>query len=110
MDLVRLHFPQLPLLLAGLEHLAGGDVVLVRVPLQEVLPLVIDGLVHLLTTIQTSKSLQKLPISDLVVLQEGPGVDIVGGGPEARLLVAVSLPVLPGVSVPVVGAVRSGWT
>ena len=79
---------------------------LVWIPLQEMFPLVIDRLVGLLTTIQSSKSLQKVPISNLVILQIGPGVDIVGGRPEAGPLVAVSLPVLPGVPVPEVEAVR----
>ena len=50
--------------------------------------------------VQGGKGLEPLAIAFLVVLEEGPWVDVVGGGPEAGLFIAMALSVLRGVPVP----------
>ena len=51
--------------------------------------------------VQGGKGLEPLAIAFLVVFEEGPWVDVVGGGPEARLFIAMALSVFRGVPVPV---------
>ena len=134
MDLVGLDPAQLPLLLPGLQRLARVHVVLVRVHLQQVLPLVEDhllasykhitsqvhhtwlcatnkdkstkgttyvkDLMRMVAPVQGGEGLEPLTVAFLVVFQEGPWVDVVGGGPEAGLFIAMALSVLRGVPVP----------
>ena len=107
-NLVGLLLPELPLLLAGDELLAGGDVVLVGVGGEEMAPGVVYRLLAGLPPVQSLKGLQELTVAHLeergnelarmracylVVLEVAPGVHIVGGCPEAWLCVAVALPV-----------------
>ena len=55
---------------------------------------------RMVAPVQGGKGLEPLAIAFLVVLEEGPWVDVVGGGPEARLFIAMALSVLRGVPVP----------
>ena len=132
MDLVSLDLAQLPLLLPSLQRLARVHVMLVRVHLQQVLPLVEDhllasykhitshhkyitpgcvllamtrvhyvkDLMRVVAPVQGGEGLEPLAIAFLVVLEEGPWINVVGGGPEARLFIAMALSVLRGVPVP----------
>ena len=61
---------------------------------------VFDHLVKWVAPVQGGKGLDPLAIAFRVVLQERPGVNIVGGRPEAWPLVAVTLPVHRRVPVP----------
>ena len=54
----------------------------------------------MVTPVQGGEGLEPLAIAFLVVFEEGPWVDVVGGGPEARLFIAMALSVLRGVPVP----------
>ena len=55
---------------------------------------------RMVATFQVGKGLEPLTVAFLVVFQEGPWVDVVGGGPEAWLFIAMALSVLRGVPVP----------
>ena len=50
--------------------------------------------------VQGGEGLEPLAIAFLVVFEERPWVDVVGGGPEAGLFIAMALSVLRGVPVP----------
>ena len=50
--------------------------------------------------VQGGEGLEPLAIAFLVVFQEGPWVDVVGGGPEAGIFIATAMSVLQGVPVP----------
>ena len=60
----------------------------------------IDYLVKGVAPVQGGKGLDPLAIAFGIVLQERPGVDIVGGSPEAWPLITVALPVHRRVPVP----------
>ena len=64
-NLVGLLLPELPLLLAGDELLAGGDVVLVGVGGEEMAPCVVDRLLAWLPSVQSLKGLQELTVAHL---------------------------------------------
>ena len=64
-NLVGLLLPELPLLLAGDELLAGGDVVLVGVGGEEMAPGVVDRLLARLPPVQGLEGLQELTVAHL---------------------------------------------
>ena len=99
-NLVSFHLPQLPLLLPCLKELACSHVVLVGVDLEQVLPLVEDHLVQRVAPVQGGEGLGPLAIARRIVLEERPWVDVVGGRPEAWLLITMTLPVRRRVPVP----------
>ena len=55
---------------------------------------------RMVAPVQCGKGLEPLAIAFLVVLEERPWVDVVGGGPEAGLFIAMAMSVLQGVPVP----------
>ena len=99
-NLISLHLAQFSLLLPRLKELACSHIVLVGVDLEQVLPLVEDHLVQRVAPVQGGECLDPLAIARRIVLQERPGVDIVGGRPEAWPLITMTLPVHRRVPVP----------
>ena len=93
MNLVGFHLPQFSLLLSCLKDLACSHIVLVGVDLEQVLPLVKHHLVQGVASVQGGQGLHPLAIACWIVLQERPGIDVIGCRPEAWPLVTVTLPV-----------------
>ena len=59
----------------------------------------VKDLMRVVAPVQGGEGLEPLAIAGLVVLEEGPWVLVVGGGPEAGLFIAMAMSVLPGVPV-----------